>query len=216
MQAMTAVFLELWSVQTKQQEDFTQFLSAASAVGAIGFVQPFGDVPLGDERIAENVYLNMIHGAQKSLYLMTPYLIITDEMSHALTLAAKRGVDVRMITPGIPDKKMVHQITRSYYGALVRGGVRIYEYTPGFCHAKMCVCDDRMASVGTSNLDYRSLYHHFENDVLLVGCPAIDSICADFERMFACSREVTEIYCKNPGLLLKLWRYILRLFAPLL
>lgn len=216
VQAMTAIFLELWSVQTKQQENFTEFLSAAPAVEARGFVQPFGDDPLGQERIAENVYLNMIHGAQKCLYLITPYLIITDEMSHALTLAAKRGVDVRIVTPGIPDKKTVYQITRSYYGALVQSGVRIYEYTPGFCHAKMCICDGRIASVGTSNLDYRSLYHHFENDVLLVGCPAIDSISADFAQMFRCSREVTADYRKNPGLLLKLWRYILRVVAPLL
>lgn len=215
VQALTSTFLELWSVQTRQQEDVSSYLRSESAA-APGYVQPFGDDPLGQERIAENVYLNMIHGAKKSLYFITPYLIITDEMTHALTLAAKRGVDVRIVTPGVPDKKTVYQITRSYYGALVRGGVRIYEYTPGFCHAKMCVCDDKIASVGTSNLDYRSLYHHFENDVLLIDCPAIAHISADFAQMFQVSREVTAAYCKNPGLLLKLWRYILRLVAPLL
>ena len=215
VRGLTAIFLELWSVQTREQEDFTPYLNISHSVAAPGIVQPFGDNPLGDERIAENVYLNLIHSARQSLYIITPYLIITDEMTHALTLAAQRGVDVRLITPGIPDKKTVYQITRSYYGALARKGVRIYEYTPGFCHAKMCVSDGRVATVGTSNLDYRSLYHHFENNVLLVDVPAIRDISADFEAMFTQSREVTARYQKGCGVLLRIWRYILRLFAPL-
>ena len=102
----------------------------------------------------------------------------------ALRLAAKRGVDVRIFTPGIPDKKTVFAITRSYYSGLVRQGVRIFEFTPGFCHAKVCLCDGTIASVGTSNLDYRSLYHHFENNVLFTGCDAIKEVAADFEDMF--------------------------------
>ena len=104
---------------------------------------------------------------------MTPYLIITDEMTHALCLAAKRGVDVRIITPGIPDKKMIYNITRSFYHGLVKHGVRIYEWTPGFCHAKMSVADDCMATCGTINLDYRSLYHHFENGCFMADCQAV-------------------------------------------
>ena len=110
-----------------------------------------------------------------------------------LRLAAKRGVDVRIITPGIPDKKTVFAITRSYYSGLVRQGVRIFEFTPGFCHAKVCLCDGTIASVGTSNLDYRSLYHHFENNVLFTGCDAIKEVAADFEDMFRKCTEVTEI-----------------------
>ena len=161
------------------------------------------------------MYLNLIHSAKQRLYLVTPYLIITDEMTHALTMAAGRGVDVRILTPGIPDKKMVYQITQSYYAALVTKGVRIFTYTPGFCHAKMCLCDDHVATVGTSNLDYRSLYHHFENNVLLVDVPAIAEIASDFESMFACSREETRC-CRSVGFFLRIWRYILRLFAPLL
>lgn len=216
VRGLTAIFLELWSVQTREHEDFAKFLDISHPVAALGTVQPFGDNPLEEERIAENVYLNLIHSAKQSLNIITPYLIITDEMTHALTLAAQRGVDVRIITPGIPDKKTVYQITRSYYGALAYKGVRIYEYTPGFCHAKMCVSDGRVATVGTSNLDYRSLYHHFENNVLLVDVPAIRDISADFEAMFAQSREVTARYQKGCGILLRIWRYILRLFAPLL
>ena len=161
VRSLTAAFLELWSVQNHQREDYGQYLNILHSVPATGFVQPFADNPLGQERAAEEVYLNLTSQSNKQLYFMTPYLIITDEMHRALRLAAKRGVDVRIITPGIPDKKMVYAVTRSYYAGLVRQGVRIYEYTPGFCHAKQCLCDGHIATVGTSNLDYRSLYHHF-------------------------------------------------------
>ena len=119
------------------------------------------------------VYISMANKAEKYCWFITPYLIITDEMTHALTLAAKRGVDVRIITPGIPDKKMVYSVTRSFYHNLVKHGVRIYEWTPGFCHAKMSVADDKMATCGTINLDYRSLYHHFENGCFLADCDAV-------------------------------------------
>ena len=166
--------------------------------------------------MAENVYLNLINRADRTLYFMTPYLIITDELSHALGLAAMRGVDVRLITPGIPDKKTVYAVTRSYYAGLVHQGVRVYEYTPGFCHAKQCICDGRVVSIGTSNLDYRSLYHHFENNVLFSGCDAVQDVTADFEAMFAQCEEVTEKYCTGRGAMLRTWQYILRLFAPLM
>ena len=191
-----------------------EYLNVCSTLTAEGFVQPFADNPLEEERIAENVYMNLIHQANESLYIMTPYLIITDEMTHALGLAAKRGVDVRIITPGIPDKKTVYAVTRSYYAGLARQGVRIFEYTPGFCHGKQCICDGKIATVGTSNLDYRSLYHHFENNVLLYGCDAVTSIAEDFEKLFRECREVTEQ--QNHSYLLRLWQYILRLFAPLM
>ena len=214
VRGLTAIFLELWRVQTRDKEDVSAYLCKTQSMQAKGFVQPFGDDPLGEVRVAENVYLQMIHNAREKLYVITPYLIITDEMTHALTMAAQRGVDVRIITPGMPDKKTIYQITRSYYTALVRGGVRILEYSSGFCHAKMCYCDDRVATVGTSNLDYRSLYHHFENNVLLVDVPAVADIGKDFGAMFAVCRDVTEQYRKDGGLL-RLWRYILRLIAPL-
>lgn len=216
VRSLTAIFLELWCVQTKEKEDFSQYRDVFHSVPAPGYVQPFADNPLGEERVAENVYMNLINRAQKSLYVMTPYLIITDEMSHALTLAAKRGVDVRIITPGIPDKKTVYAATRSYYASLARQGVRIYEFTPGFCHAKQCICDGEMVSLGTSNLDYRSLYHHFENNVLFFGCEAVEAVAADFEETFAKCREVTQNYTAGRGAMLRTWQYILRLFAPLL
>ncbi len=216
VRSLTAAFGEIWSVQSKRKEDFSAFLNITHTVAAPGYVQPYTDNPLSEERTAENVYLNMINQANRTLYFMTPYLIITDEMDRALRLAAKRGVDVRIITPGIPDKKTVFTITRSYYGGLARQGVRIFEYTPGFCHAKVCICDGSLASVGTSNLDYRSLYHHFENNVLFTDCDAVGQVAADFENLFPQCKEVTEQYRAGRSTMLRLWQCILRLFAPLL
>lgn len=216
VRSLTATFLELWDVQSKEKEDYSRYLDICHSVPAKGFVQPYADNPLDQERTAEDVYLNLISQANESVYFMTPYLIITDEVSRALQLAARRGVDVRIITPGVPDKKTVYAVTRSYYAGLARHGVRIYEYTPGFCHAKECICDGRIVSIGTSNLDYRSLYHHFENNVMLYGCDAVKDIAADFEAMFPQCQEVTEKYSSGRGAMLRTWQYILRLFAPLM
>ncbi len=182
---------------------------------AEGYVIPYADSPMDDEHVGEDVYISLAEYAQNYVWYITPYLILTDEMIHALGLAAKRGVDVRVITPGIPDKKLVYSLTRSYYHSLVRQGVRIYEYTPGFCHCKMCVTDDTAATCGTINLDYRSLYHHFENGCLYYGCEAVLDTRRDFEEIMAQSREVTEDY-RDPGSGMRLIQAILRLFAPLL
>jgi len=217
VRSLTAEFLKMWYVTTRQEEEWDRFLSVTHSVpGEMGFVQPFGDDPLDRERVAENVYLNLISRAKEKLYITTPYLIITDEMNSALGLAAKRGVDVRIITPGIPDKKTVFKLTQSYYPDLVEQGVRIFEYTPGFIHAKQCLCDGDMASIGTSNLDYRSLYLHFENNVLLYNCAAVKQIEADFESLFPQCREVTDSYRIGKRKLLYTWQCVLRLFAPLM
>ena len=217
VRSLTAIFLELWGViSRKEQEDVSVYLSVEHEAKAPGFVQPFADNPLGKDRVAEDVYLNLAFQANQSLYFMTPYLIITDEMTRTLGLAAKRGVDVRIITPGVPDKKTVFAVTRSYYAGLTRQGVRIYEFTPGFCHAKMCICDGKVATVGTSNLDFRSLYHHFENNVLLTGCEAVEEVARDFEEMFPQCQEVTQTSSTGRGAALRIWQCILRLFAPLL
>ena len=216
VRSLTSIFLELWYLQTRQREPADAYLNICHEKGSMGFVQPFGDNPLTEERLAENVYMNLINQANHSLYILTPYLIITDEITHALGLAAKRGVDVRIITPGIPDKKTVYAVTRSYYPGLLRQGVRIFEYSPGFCHAKQCLCDGKIAVVGTSNLDYRSLYHQFENNVLLYDVDAVDAIGADFEALFPQCREVTSTYSSSRSYIMRIWQYILRLFAPLI
>ncbi len=184
---------------------------------AAGFVQPYADSPLDEEQIGENVYLSIANGAADYLYFVTPYLILTDEMSRAITLAAERGVDVRIITPGVPDKKITYQLTRSYYAQLVRKGVRIYEFTPGFCHAKCCVSDDRIATCGTINLDYRSLYHHFEDGCVMYGTHSVMDVKEDLEDVISRSREVTEEY--SPGhrsATLRTFQCVLRLIAPLM
>lgn len=213
VKSLTAAFLELWCVTARTSEDFGKYLNVEHSVACDGFVQPFPDSPLDREHSAENMYINLISNAKKYVWIMTPYLIITDELSRALELAAKRGVDVRIITPGVPDKKAVYAVTRSYYAGLANRGVRIFEYTPGFLHAKQCICDGEIASIGTSNLDYRSLYLHFENNVLLHGCDAVGEIDRDFRDTLSQCREVTEQYHSR---ILLIWQCILRLFAPLL
>lgn len=192
---------------------------AAASEGAPaveGWVQPYADSPLDDAPTGEDVYLNVIKSATQRLWATTPYLIITDEMTRELVLAARRGVDVRIVTPGIPDKKMVYRLTRSYYAQLARYGVRIFEWTPGFIHAKQMLADDQVATVGTINLDYRSLYLHFENGCVLYRCPALADVAADFEHVFEQATEVTAQYAEERVGVMKIGRRILRLLAPLM
>ena len=216
VESLTRTFLELWGVTAGETGGMEQYLNARHEMPGDGWVLPFGDDPLGQERLTEDLYLNLISGAGKRLWFMTPYLIITGELTRALGLAAKRGVDVRIITPGIPDKKTVYAVTRSYYSSLARQGVRIFEYSPGFCHGKICVCDDETAVVGTSNLDFRSLYHHFENNVVLHQCSTVAQVAADLAHVFPQCREVTERYADRRRSVLRVWQCILRLFAPMM
>jgi cardiolipin synthase len=197
--------------------DLTKFFPEVSAEKPDeGFVQPYADSPMDNMRLGEDVYISIAEKANRYCWFITPYLILTDEMIHALSLAAKRGVDVRIITPGIPDKKLVYSVTRSFYNSLVRNGVRVFEWTPGFCHCKMVVADDKVATCGTINLDYRSLYHHFENGCLMAGSHAVLEIKQDFEQTFKQSTEVTEQYNTVRSAYLKLSQLFLRLFAELL
>lgn len=212
--SLTLMFLTMWNGIKETDGDFTPYLPKVDYQAEEGgIVVPYADSPLDNEQVGENVYLNMLKQAKDYAYIITPYLILDDELISELTLAAMRGVDVRIITPGIPDKKLVYQVTRSYYSCLVDRGVRMFEYTPGFCHAKMMLCDGKTAAVGTINLDYRSLYLHFENGVFLSRCAALEDIRQDFLNTFDQCREVTEAY---RGKELTLWQSLLRLFAPLM
>lgn len=177
---------------------------------------PFTESPLIEEKIAENAYINIIKMAKEYLYITTPYLLIDELMSAELSLAAKRGVDVRLVTPGIPDKKIIYSMTRSYYSQLARSGVRIYEYTPGFIHSKQFIADDKHTIIGTINLDYRSLYLHFENGVYLYNKNVVKDIKSDFMDIFEVSKEVTSNYSCEKKKSLKIAESILRLFAPLM
>jgi cardiolipin synthase len=184
--------------------------------GSRGYVQPYADSPLFPEHIGENVYLNMINMAHRYVYIYTPYLIIDSEMSTALCNAAKSGVDVRIITPGIPDKKTVFLLTRSHYPELLKNGVKIYQYTPGFVHAKCFVCDDKYATVGSINLDYRSLCLHFECGALFYQSRVVAEVQEDILQTLSACEEITIEQCENLRLPTRLVRGVLRLFAPLL
>lgn len=220
VRSLTAIFLQNWNAIRGDDRDDRElrcyFPQTTYTAKETGWCQPYADSPLDEELTGENVYMNVLNNAKDYVWFMTPYLIITDEMNRAFCLAAKRGVDVRIITPGIPDKKLVYQATRSYYNGLVRNGVRIFEYTPGFCHAKQCISDDSTAVCGTINLDYRSLYHHFENGVLLYGYQAVKDMKACFDEVFPKCCEVTEQYRSGRSSALRIGHCMLRLISPLL
>lgn len=179
----TVLFLTNWNALRPTDEDFSIFHVQAEQGEADGYIAAYGDSPFDNESTGQNVYMNILNNAKKYVYISTPYLIIDTELENALILAAKRGVDVRILTPGVADKKTVWYITRSFYQNLIAGGVKIYEYTPGFNHAKVFVSDDKAATVGTINLDYRSLYLHFENGTYLCGSKKVMNIRDD---MIAC------------------------------
>ena len=220
VQSLTVTFLEMWNAVSEKATNDTDFskyiIHYDYKAQQTGFVQPYADSPMDNEQVGEEVYISMINKAENYCWFMTPYLIITDEMTHALCLAAKRGVDVRIITPGIPDKKFIYNITRSFYHGLVKHGVRVYEWTPGFCHAKMSIVDDCMATCGTINLDYRSLYHHFENGCFMADCQAVVEIKNDLIRTMGECRDVTDQYCTGRSAYLRLGQLFMRLFAGLL
>ncbi len=220
VRTLTVLFLEMWNAirgTDLDDTDFSRFFPDAHAKGeSDGFIQPYADNPMDGQATGEDVYMHVLNYAADYAYFVTPYLIITDEMKKAFALAAQRGVDVRLITPGIPDKKMIYRMTRSYYAGLAMTGVRIYEYTPGFCHCKQCVADDRIATCGTINLDYRSLYHHFENGAVLYAQAAVRDMKADFDALFPQCREVTEQYRTGRNTVLRIRQCLLRLIAPLL
>ena len=216
---LTVMFLQMWSVITRMKTHlpaYGPYVYHPEEFESDGFVQPYGDSPLDGEVVGENVYLNIINQAQKYVYIATPYLIIDNEMMTALCLASKKGVDVRIITPGIPDKKLVFLLTQSYYQQLLSAGVRIYEYTPGFIHAKNFVCDDELAVVGTINLDYRSLYLHFECAAWLYKCSAVAQVKEDMTETFSVCKEITLDVCRRQNVLQRGMQSILRLFAPML
>lgn len=213
--SLTVMFLALWDFIRPAREDFSAFAPTLSLT-APGFAQPFTDVPGDEEDVGETMYRNILCKAKQYVYITTPYLIIDSAMSAALTTAAKCGVDVRVITPGIPDKKMVFLLTRSYYKRLLKAGVRVFEYTPGFVHAKEFVSDDTTAVVGTINLDYRSLYLHYECAVWMYGTPAVAAVRDDFLATQRLSCEITLDTLRRLPVYQRALLSFLRVFAPLM
>ncbi len=218
--SFTVMFLTMWdylTMQTRREDEcYAEYRPTPEEYETYsggGFVQPYTDTPLDGEPLGENVYIDMIDTARDYVWIMTPYLIIDEALERSLCRAARSGVDVRILTPGIPDKKVVYETTRSYYPKLLENGVKIYEFAPGFLHAKNFLCDDRYAAVGSVNLDYRSLYLHFECGVWMVAPDCIADIRADFDETFARSVQVTEERC---SLIRRLYRGVLELIAPLM
>lgn len=215
---LTLMFLEMWNAFNKDGDGYAEFIpNSFEECGSAddGYVLSFSDNPLDNESVGESVYTDMLYQAKDYIYITTPYLAIDSELQTALCMAAKRGVDVRMITPGIPDKKLVYRLTRSYYPTLLRAGVKIYEYTPGFIHAKSFVCDDKLCVVGTINMDYRSLYLHFECGTLMYNNPEIKQVKKDdLETMEKCRK--VELSDMKTNFLGELFDSFLRSVAPLL
>ncbi len=219
--SFTLMFLTMWDYLThplghREEKNYESFRPHTPAsVSAEGVVQPYTDNPLDSEPVGENIYLHLLYHAVKYVWITTPYLIIDDQMQQALCTAARSGVDVRIVTPGIPDKKTIYETTRSYYSRLLESGVRVYEYTPGFLHAKTFLCDDLYATVGSVNLDFRSLFLHFECGVWMYRTDAIADIKTDFIRILESSREITAADCRVP-FFRRLYRSVLGIIAPML
>ncbi len=195
VKSVTAMFMHMYGTQLGKVDDYSSYLcSCKNKADKKGIVVPFGDGPRPayTEHISENVILDIINKAEKYIWITTPYLVIDDKLINALCAAAYRGVDVRIVTPHIPDKKIIFAITHSYYPRLQDKGMRIFEYTPGFIHSKQIVCDDEIAVVGTVNLDYRSLVHHYECGVVLIGTDTVDDIKNDFCHIFECSTDMKD------------------------
>ena len=211
----TVMFLSMWDYVANCKTDMEKYRPTEKILSK-GYVQPFTDSPLDNEPVGETIYLNLISQAQKYVYINTPYLIIDNEMLVALCNAAKSGVDVRIVTPHIADKIYVHAVTRAYYQVLIESGVKIYEYTPGFIHAKTFVVDDKYAVVGTVNLDYRSLYLHFECGAWMYNVSCIKDIYNDYLKTLEICELMTLEKIKSLSLIKRLTRSILRVFAPLM
>ena len=216
---MTAMFLSTWNSIEFTDKSFEKYLVRRCDMpqnNPAGFVQPFGDMPFDTEQVAENVYLSIITSAKKYVYFYTPYLIIDDELMRAFLMAAKSGVDVRIMTPHIPDKKFIFMLTRSYYKQLIDAGVKVYEYLPGFLHSKCCVSDDTKAVVGSINLDFRSLYLHFECGTFVYGGTAVNELYRDYMNTLKYTLEIDDDFIKKIPWYIKMLQAFLRLFAPLL
>lgn len=243
VRSFVVMFLDMWDSIRADEEEFTYYFqpllkdvsqdglsedelmyampagkSADSMPGlrTHEYVQPYTDSPTDGEYVGEQVYLQVINDARDYLYITTPYLIIDDVLTTALLLAAKSGVDVRIITPHIPDKKLVHLTTRSSYAQLIEGGIRIYEYTPGFIHSKMMLADDRVGVIGTANLDFRSLCLHFECGVRMYNTRAIYDMKNDFMSTLTECKEIDRAFCEEQSLFIKLLQDVMRLCAPLM
>ena len=217
VKSFTLMFLQMWNINEKNHDDFEKYISIEKEEqNSIGYVMPYGDSPLDNENVGENVYLDILATAKRYVHIMTPYLIIDNEMMIALTYAAKRGIDIKLILPSIPDKKSAFMLARTYYPELIRAGVKIYEYTPGFVHAKVFSSDDEKAVVGTINLDFRSLYLHFECATFFYKTNTVKYVENDFQNTLAACKLITIEDYNKLNIFYKIGGGLLKLIAPLM
>lgn len=219
--SFTMMFLQMWNITEKEPEDYGRYLRDPEffyppELSMEGFVIPYGDSPLDQETVGELVYLDIINTARNYVHIMTPYLILNYELVQALQFAAKRGVETIIIMPHIPDKEYAFLLAKAHYEELIRAGVQIYEYTPGFVHAKVFTSDDEKAVVGTINMDYRSLYLHFECAAYIYCNEVIKDVERDFKETLAKSQVITLEECRHYPWYKKFAGRVLRLFAPLM
>ena len=215
VKSFTLMFLQMWNL-TEKEPEWDRYLTPVVEKRCDGYVMPYCDCPLDGFRVGESVYLDILNRAQSYVHIMTPYLILDNELEAALRFAAQRGVDVKVIVPGIPDKKAAYALAKSHYRFLCSSGVKVYEYTPGFVHAKVFVSDSEKAVVGTINLDYRSLYHHFECATYMYRSGCIADIERDFQQTLRKCRRVTEETIKHEKLYYKALGSVMRMAAPLM
>ena len=216
--SLTLMFLQMWNMG-KEEPDFSQATEPYTPEEDLkpsGYVIPFADCPLDEDKVGEAVYTDILYRAGQYVHVMTPYLILDGELETALKYAGQRGIDVKLILPGIPDKKLAYSLAKSHYRSLLEAGVRIYEYTPGFVHAKVWVSDDVKAVVGTINLDYRSLYHHYECATYMYKTDCIPEIEKDFQETLKRCRPVTEESIRGTEAFYKIMGPVAKLIAPLM
>ncbi len=220
VRSFALMFLQMWDISDKEKTDLEKYLKydfiPDPEMHGDGYVLPYGDSPYDDENVGERMYMDILYNAKKYVHIMTPYLILDDEMTAALTYAVKRGVDVKIIMPHIPDKEYAYMLARTYYPLLLEQGVKIYEYTPGFVHAKVFTSDDEKAVVGTINLDFRSLYLHFEDAVYMYRNSEIYKIEEDFQDTLSMCRQITLEDCRKYNFVKKIAGAFLKIVAPLM
>ncbi|MCL2232542.1 MAG: cardiolipin synthase, partial [Treponema sp.] len=218
--SLTLIFLHMWNLERRKSEQdeaalFYPWKEGACRIESDGYVQPYADSPIDKENVGEHVYIQIINNAKEYVYINTPYLVVDDDLLSALTLSAKSGVDVRIITPYRWDKWIVSVVSRSYYRQLIEEGVKVYEYSAGFNHSKTFVSDDRVATVGTTNLDFRSLYLHFECGVWMYKTKSVAKVKEDFLNTLPACKEITLKDCSRNAVQ-RIIQDVLRIFAPLM
>lgn len=218
VQSFTMIFLQMWNLTEKRPENYERYLTEKSPEPKLelGYVLPYADSPYDKRNIGEQVYLHILNHAKKYVHIMTPYLIVDEDMLSTLEYVAECGIEVKIIMPHIPDKWYAFVVAKTYYESLMNAGVQIYEYTPGFVHAKVFVSDNDTATVGTINLDYRSLYHHFECGAFIYNNSVVWEIERDFQETLKQCRKVTKEDLKRRNIFEKIAGRVLRLIAPLM